>query len=192
MKNLPLDDEASSGSSTSRSMVMGLLLTLGTPVSILAQDSGGSGMDPQAMVAALAVFVLIIAVLVLMVAIYTLSLLKVAMQKEEPEVESVTRKEKQWSWFWDRFNKMVPPEREETILLDHNYDGIRELDNHLPPWWTAFFYISIVFGVIYMFVYHVFNVAPLPGELYNISVAEAEAAAIERLAEAGEEGGGID
>ena len=192
MKNLPLDDDSNNGSSASKQLVMGLLLSLGAPVSVFAQDSGNTAMDSQTLVAVLALFVLIIAVLVLMVAIYTLSLLKVAMQKEETEQEVVEKKEKQWNWFWDRFNKSVPPEREATILLDHNYDGIRELDNHLPPWWTAFFYISIVFGVIYMLVYHVFSVAPLPGELYEISVAEAQAAAAERLAEAGEEGGGID
>ena len=192
MKNLPLDDETKNGSKMTGKMIIGFLLMLATPVSVCAQDSGNSGMDSQTMVSVLAFFVLIIAVLVLMVAVYTLSLLKVAMQKEQPEAELAAKKEKQRNWFWDRFNKSVPQEREATILLDHNYDGIRELDNHLPPWWTAFFYFSIVFGVIYMLIYHVFSVAPLPGELYNISVAEAQAAAAERLAATEEEGGGID
>jgi cytochrome c oxidase cbb3-type subunit 3 len=192
MKNLPLDEKGEAGSKLTVKMFIGFLLMLATPVSVFAQDSGSSGMDPQAMVSVMALFVLIIAVLVLMVAVYTLSLLKVAMQKEQPEAEMVAQKERRRNWFWDRFNKSVPQEREATILLDHNYDGIRELDNHLPPWWTAFFYFSIVFGVIYMLVYHVFSVAPLPGELYNISVAEAQAAAAERLAATEEEGGGID
>ncbi len=192
MKNLPLDDESKDGSSISTKMIIVLLLMLGSPVASFAQDSAGSGMDTQTMLAVLALFVLIIAVLVLVVAVYTLSLLKVAMQKDEPETEMVAQKEKQRNWFWDQFNKSVPQEKEATILLDHNYDGIRELDNHLPPWWTAFFYISIVFGVVYMLIYHVFSAAPLPGELYDISVAEAQAAAVERLAAAEEEGGGID
>ena len=34
--------------------------------------------------------------------------------------------------FWDKFNKVVPIEKEHDILLDHNYDGIQELDNSLP------------------------------------------------------------
>ncbi|HNS43427.1 MAG TPA: cbb3-type cytochrome c oxidase N-terminal domain-containing protein, partial [Taishania sp.] len=31
----------------------------------------------------------------------------------------------------------VPIEEEDKITLDHEYDGIRELDNNLPPWWVA-------------------------------------------------------
>lgn len=191
MKNLPLDDDTKGASVKGSSKVrLVLCLMTGTPVSLLAQDTAGEGMDQQAIVVLVAVFVLVIAILVLMVAIYTLSLLKIAWHKDLPAPEAV--KVKKRNWFWDRFNKSIPQEKEATILLDHNYDGIRELDNHLPPWWTAFFYLTIVFGVIYMLVYHVFNMAPLPGELYDISVAEAKAEAAERLAEAGEEGAGID
>ncbi|MFQ6609249.1 MAG: cbb3-type cytochrome c oxidase N-terminal domain-containing protein [Fidelibacterota bacterium] len=42
-------------------------------------------------------------------------------------------------------------------LLDHNYDGIRELDNDLPPWWLNLFYITIIWGVGYFLYFHVFN-----------------------------------
>lgn len=41
---------------------------------------------------------------------------------------------------------------ERSILLDHNYDGIEELDHPLPSWWQGAFYLTIIFGVIY-FVY---------------------------------------
>lgn len=49
----------------------------------------------------------------------------------------------------------VPVEDEESILTDHDYDGIQELDNRLPPWWLWGFYISIAFAVVYMVHYHV-------------------------------------
>ncbi len=64
------------------------------------------------------------------------------------------------SWLQTTYKKLVaskPIEEEHEIILDHNYDGIRELDNDLPPWWKYSFYISIIFAFIYLFKYHVFN-----------------------------------
>lgn len=56
--------------------------------------------------------------------------------------------------FWDRFNKAVEIEKEKDILLDHNYDGIHELDNDLPPWWKYGFYLTILIAVVYIWYYH--------------------------------------
>ncbi|GGH39353.1 cytochrome C oxidase subunit III [Mangrovimonas yunxiaonensis] len=64
------------------------------------------------------------------------------------------------AWVKSTYKKLLkskPVEEEHEIILDHNYDGIRELDNSLPPWWLYSFYISIIFAVIYMFKYHVFD-----------------------------------
>ncbi|MBL4709826.1 MAG: c-type cytochrome [Flavobacteriales bacterium] len=49
----------------------------------------------------------------------------------------------------------TPIEMEVDIMLDHDYDGIRELDNNLPPWWKYMFYATIVFSFIYVFRYHI-------------------------------------
>ncbi len=45
----------------------------------------------------------------------------------------------------------------EPLLLDHEYDGIQELDNNLPRWWVWLFYITIIFSAIYMVYYHVYH-----------------------------------
>jgi len=48
----------------------------------------------------------------------------------------------------------VPVDQEDTILMDHVYDGIQELDNNLPPWWKYLFYATIVFAFGYLYYYH--------------------------------------
>ncbi len=68
-----------------------------------------------------------------------------------------------------------PVDEEDEIELDHNYDGIRELDNNLPPWWLYGFYITIIFAVIYLVRYHVTGSAPLPLEEYEMEMAAAAA-----------------
>lgn len=46
--------------------------------------------------------------------------------------------------------KSQPMETEDTVMLDHDYDGIKELDNTLPPWWVYLFYATIIFAGIYL------------------------------------------
>lgn len=50
-------------------------------------------------------------------------------------------------------NFLIKPRQnddEGEILLHHDYDGIKELDNNLPPWWVYLFYACIVFSVVYL------------------------------------------
>lgn len=69
---------------------------------------------------------------------------------------------------------VVPIEEEEKILLEHEYDGIRELDNNLPPWWVWGFFATIVFAVIYLFNYHVFKTGDLQIVAYNKDIKKSE------------------
>lgn len=64
---------------------------------------------------------------------------------------------------------------EEDKLLDHEYDGIRELDNHMPFWWLWLFFVTIVFGVLYLLYYQVLGWGPTQIEEYEQEVAVAEA-----------------
>lgn len=95
--------------------------------------------------------------------------------------------EKHQSWLaktWEKWNYKVPVEREDEILLDdHDYDGIHELDNSLPPWLNYIFIVSFIFAVIY-FIFHFFNISPTQDELYAESVIQAEAELAEYRAQA--------
>ena len=55
-------------------------------------------------------------------------------------------------------------------LLDHEYDGIRELDNSLPRWWVWLFNVTIVFGVVYMAYYHVLDIGYLSADEYRLEM----------------------
>jgi cytochrome c oxidase cbb3-type subunit 3 len=68
----------------------------------------------------------------------------------------------------------VDIEDESSILMDHEYDGIRELDNNLPPWWKWGFYATIVFAIIYLFHYHILKTGDLQIAEYEKDVAAAQ------------------
>ena len=64
-----------------------------------------------------------------------------------------------WDRITQRLNASVPVEKEKDIEMDHSYDGIRELDNHLPPWWKWLFYGTIGWSVVYIIAFHFFILA---------------------------------
>lgn len=71
---------------------------------------------------------------------------------------SAERKKRGESWIAKLsriFNKTVPLEREKDIMLDHDFDGIKELNNSVPPWFNWLFYGTIIIGIVYMINYHV-------------------------------------
>jgi cytochrome c oxidase cbb3-type subunit 3 len=80
-------------------------------------------------------------------------------EKAKLEYESSLRfNESEWyKNLMQRLTKTQPIEKEGDLLMDHDYDGIKELDNNLPPWWVYLFYICIIFGVIYVARYELFG-----------------------------------
>lgn len=102
---------------------------------------------------------------------------------ETGEVAEAPAKKPGLSW-WDKFNSFRPAEQEADIDLGHDYDGIRELDNRLPPWWLWGFYITIVAAGIYLYRYHVAHAAPLSAEELAIDMKAAELRQAEYLKKA--------
>jgi len=81
------------------------------------------------------------------------------------------------SWFggiYEQLMGIVPLSQEQDILLSHNYDGIQELDNNLPPWWLYGFYLTILIAIVYMGIYHFSSHAKSSAELYEIEMAAAQ------------------
>ncbi|MBL7934400.1 MAG: c-type cytochrome [Bacteroidia bacterium] len=68
----------------------------------------------------------------------------------------------------------VAIEEEDSIMLDHDYDGIKELDNNLPPWWKYGFYLTIVVAIVYLINYHVIGTGDLQGKEYEKEIAQAK------------------
>jgi cytochrome c oxidase cbb3-type subunit 3 len=96
-------------------------------------------------------------------------------QKASTLGKAYVRRESWWNKLLNQLNDSVPVAHEEEIDMGHNYDGIRELDNHLPPWWKWLFYGTIAWSVVYIFVYHITNSLPLSLGEYQEEVALAEA-----------------
>lgn len=78
-------------------------------------------------------------------------------QRKQKEIEdelpfTETAFYKKWMQKLTRSRKI---EEEGELLLHHDYDGIKELDNVLPPWWVYLFYGCIAFAFIYLVRFHI-------------------------------------
>lgn len=131
--------------------------------------------------------VFIVLLLMMFVAVYIIRILNLFTKRaaEEKAVREgkVYVPEPNWlNNFLQRINASVPLAEEKTIELEHSYDGIKELDNHLPPWWKWLFIATIVWSVIYLVVYHVTDSLPLQKQEYDNQIVLAEEAQQKHLA----------
>lgn len=118
----------------------------------------------------------------LLVILYLSIMIRRAFRELSGEAEVAMERSRQPSGFknwWNQLDKKwmtraVPIEKEADVLLDHDYDGIKELDNALPPWWKYGFYITIVIGFIYLYNYHVSGSGKNPEQEYAMEMAEGK------------------
>ncbi len=173
-----------------------------SPIGVLAQDAANSGeqvaassTDQVKWLIITAAAIIIIAVLALFKVLNSLLKLQEIEALRQLGMEDAAQKlaaEQRIPWWrrlMDRWTDAVPVEREKDVLFDHEFDGIQELDNKLPPWWLALFYITIGFAVIYMFYYHFLGIGPSSHEMYEQEVKQAEMAIAEYKAV---HGSGVD
>ena len=84
----------------------------------------------------------------------------------------------EFSWWKKLYNKLSgtkPIEKEGELILDHNYDGIKELDNALPPWWIYAFYFTIIFAVVYLVRFEILD-GPNQFAEYETELTQAKTA----------------
>lgn len=155
-------------------------------VGVNAQESAAtkSFMDdpvnhPMLPVYIIGAFIIVVILLIMVVALYMINVLNMlteqaAREKAEKAGKPYVAPRSVWSRWMEVLNRSVPVEQEKNIELDHSYDGIRELDNHLPPWWKWLFYGTIVWAVVYIIVFHVTDMLPLSEAEYEKEVAVAE------------------
>jgi cytochrome c oxidase cbb3-type subunit 3 len=118
-------------------------------------------------------FVLLFLLIAIEITLKAVNTITYSLLSEEEKVklaheESLSLNEKEWyKKLMQRLTKTVPVEDEKQLLMDHDYDGIKELDNNLPPWWVYLFYACIVFSVIYLVRYEIMGAPDQETELKN-------------------------
>lgn len=88
--------------------------------------------------------------------------------RDETKIKPLEQKKSWWkrSAVIKSMIEATPAEEEQAILLDHDYDGIKELDNNLPGWWKYGFYLTILVAVVYLLHYHVLKTGYSSSEEY--------------------------
>ncbi|MEN9907858.1 MAG: hypothetical protein RLZZ540_999 [Bacteroidota bacterium] len=108
---------------------------------------------PMINIVLLVVLLLLIAIEIIISAVDNI-VYQILSEEEKAKIaaeENLTIKES--AWFKNLMSKLtrtVPIENEASLLLSHDYDGIKELDNNLPPWWVYLFYGCIFFAAVYL------------------------------------------
>jgi cytochrome c oxidase cbb3-type subunit 3 len=126
--------------------------------------------------------------LILIVLICVLQVVRLLVATESPAVAPVAQ-ESLLARLRRKFltGDIKPITQEQSIMLDHNYDGIQELDHRMPPWLAYFFYGTVAFAVVYMAGFWVLDTVPTSEAEYTAEVvlAEQQVAAYKKTVSAG-------
>jgi cytochrome c oxidase cbb3-type subunit III len=169
MKAVPLDDGlVKKGTLT----VLGLLVV---PASFAQSNGTATSYTDVFLYVILFVLVCMIVILLVVMAQVIMLYQKITTKSLPVEVQAETTTLFSPDW-WQKFlGFSTPLNKEEKILLaGHEYDGIHELDNRMPPWLQFLFVGTVAFALVYGLYYHVFGFGDLQMDELNKELAMAE------------------
>lgn len=162
-----------------RYQILALLVLLSSVISAQTTESAKDGilLGLEPIHVLMIIFVIIVS-LVLMYFWYITEVLLKSYRSDIMNFKGIPIEERDTTTVFDKLRQkawnIVPVEKESSIDLGHDYDGIRELDNRLPPWWLYLFYFTIAWGGIYLYVYHFSDIGRSQHEVYEEKVTKAE------------------
>ncbi|MGZ4008907.1 MAG: cbb3-type cytochrome c oxidase N-terminal domain-containing protein, partial [Mucilaginibacter sp.] len=127
----------------------------------------------------LLIFIIVMLVLLRTFKVLTRIILKYEGNTDEQiaaELSTTKEAKKPKGEVWIKLLSLRPMAEEKDLLMEHEFDGIQELDNPTPAWFMYLFYSTIVFAIAYLLIYHVFGVGQLQYAEYRTEVAQAEIA----------------
>jgi len=142
--------------------ILFLLFILSSP--ILSQTAATTAATDDGLGSIIKIMVAFIAFLVAII----MWLILVYSEKGETAEESGLKK------LMHVLNQRPSMNDEQKLLLDHDFDGIKELNNKIPPWFMAIFYGTIIWATIYMVDYHVLGSGNVQEDEYAAEVKKAE------------------
>lgn len=163
-----------------------ILVVLLTTFAAQAQDAGTVAAEASQNSSAMgnnALSLLLITIIIVEIAIIAYLIKQISFLTGIDALQKEAVSEGKATTLWDKINSFKPLSQEKDIDLGHSFDGIRELDNIAPPWFTIGFAFTILFAIVYMYRYHISESAPLQIQEYENSLlqAKAEKEAFEKL-----------
>lgn len=135
----------------------------------------------------LIIILLVFAVVLLVVSVTLLNAFKVMYQEQlnptpytkpvkEPVLDYDTWLKQQpvKPSIWSKILSLRPIEEEKDLVIDHAYDGIKELNNPVPAWFNFLFFGTMIFAAAYLFYYHIGGYGDLQDKEYENEMAKAK------------------
>jgi cytochrome c oxidase cbb3-type subunit III len=161
ISHLPLED------GTIRRGLSTVLLLLISAVTFAQEEPKKAGNQELVNYLIISLLVLVIVAIIVILVQVLMLLRKISnpqnatQPKEDLRGESAPIFSARWWQRWSGFGVQLQDEQ-RILISGHDYDGIHELDNRMPPWLAFLFQGTIVFAVIYLIIYHLSGIGDLP------------------------------